>query len=123
MDATAFAGVRFKIRGNYAGCSMEYGTRDVQHEDRAHRTRFATGKHGAYPPQTRLEHAQVTQVAQTVTVPFDAQPIRGNPASPLDRSKLIGLVWQFSVGMASNLDDGTTACVADLAIDDVTLYR
>jgi len=122
-DASAFAGVRFKIRGNYAGCSMEYATRDVQHEDRAHGAKFATGKRGAYPPQTRLEHSQVTQVAQTLTIPFGGQPIRGNPALPLDKSQITGVLWQLSVGMASNIDDGTTACVADLDIDDVTFYR
>jgi hypothetical protein len=122
-DATAFAGVRFKIRGNYAGCSMEFAAKDVQHEDRAHRTKFATGRRGDYPPQTRLEPSQVTQVVQTVTVPFGGQNIRGNPALPLEKSKITGLVWQFSVGMASNIVDGTTACVADLDIGDITFYR
>lgn len=123
MDASAFAGVRFKIRGSYAGCSMEYGTKDVQHEDRNHGGLFATGKRGAYPPQTRFEKAQVTPVSQTVTIPFAESSIRGNPPLPLDKSKLTGVVWQFTVGMASNIDDGSKACVADLDIDDVVFYR
>jgi hypothetical protein len=123
MDASAFAGVRFKIRGNYSGCSMEYGTKDVQHEDRNHGGRFATGKRGAYPPQTRLERAQVTPEFQTVTVPFGETSMKGNPPVPLDKSKLNGVVWQFTVGMASNVEDGTKACLAELDIDDVVFYR
>ena len=122
-DASAFAGVRFKIRGSYSGCSMEFGTKDVQHEDPTLAARFAAGKRGAYPPQTRLEKSQVAPVAQTVTIPFDAPGMRGNPPLPLDKSNMTGVVWQFTVGMASNIDDGTRACVADLDIDDVVFYR
>jgi len=121
-DATRFAGVRFKIRGNYAGFSMEHATKDVQHEDRARRAKFSTGKRGACPPQSRLQPSQVTHVAQAVTVPFGGQGIRGNPALPLDKPEITGLVWQFSVGMASDIVDGTTTCVADLAIDDITFH-
>jgi hypothetical protein len=123
MDASAFAGVRFKIRGSYSGCSMEYGTKDVQHEDRNHGTAFATGRRGAYPPQTRFEKAQVTPVAQTVTIPFGETSMKGNPPLPLDKSKLTGVVWQFTVGMASNVEDGSKACLAELDIDDVVFYR
>jgi hypothetical protein len=122
-DASTFTGVRFKIRGNYHGCSLEYATRDPQHEDRTGRAPFATGKHGAYPPQARLENTQVTPTAQTVTIPFNENNLRGNPPLPLDSSKVTGVLWQLSVGMASNMDDGTTACVAELDIDDVSFYR
>jgi hypothetical protein len=122
-DASAFAGVKFKIRGNYAGCSMEYGTKDVQHEDRNHGGRFATGRRGAYPPQTRFEKAQVTPEFQTVTIPFGETSMKGNPPLPLDKSKLTGVVWQLTVGMASNIDDGSKACLAELDIDDVVFYR
>lgn len=122
-DASAFAGVRFKIRGNYSGCSMEYGTKDVQHEDRNHGTPFATGRRGAYPPQTRFEKGQVTPEAQTVTIPFGETSMKGNPPLPLDKSKLTGVVWQLTVGMASNVDDGSKACLAEVDIEDVVFYR
>jgi hypothetical protein len=122
VDASAFTGVRFSIRGDYRGCSMQYATADVSHEDRTTKAIYATGRKGSYPPQAKLEKSQVGAVAQTLSIPFSESTIRGQPALPLDRSKLTALVWQFTVSLAANIDDGTTVCVADLNIDDVAFY-
>jgi hypothetical protein len=122
-DASAYAGVRFSLRGTYSGCSLEYATTDVEHQDRSSAAEYATGGRGAYPPQTRLDRSEVTQIARTMSMPFSGQSIRGNPALPLDTSKLTGLVWQLTVPLAANVVDGTRACVAALDIDDVAFYR
>ncbi len=122
-DASAFTGVRFSLRGSYKGCSLQYATNDGEHQDRNTAAAYATGGRGAYPPQTQFTSSQITSVAQTVSVPFSGQEdIRGNPPLPLDKSKLTGVLWQFTVSPAGNIEDGTTACVADIDIDDVKFY-
>ena len=122
MDASAFTGVRFSIRGTYAGCSLQYATMDVAHADRYTPAVFATGSRGVYPPQTTLEREQVSAKAQTIHVPFTGHTIAGNPPSPLNPGKLTGVLWQFTVPLANNVLDGSTTCTADLFIDDVSFY-
>jgi hypothetical protein len=122
VNASAFTGVRFSIRGRYAGCSIQYGTMDEAHADRSTPAVFASGPRGSYPPQTTLEAGQVGAAAQTISVPFTGYTIAGDPPAPLDPNKLTGVFWQFTVPLADNVLDGSKACTADLTIEDVVFY-
>ena len=122
LDASRFTGVRFTLRGAYAGCSMQYATKDVGHADRYTKSVYASGSRDAYPPQAMFEPTQVGPTAQTIQIPFTEKGIRGNPPLPIDTSKLTEVLWQLTVSPSGNIVDGTTRCTADLYIDEVGFY-
>jgi hypothetical protein len=124
IDASAFTGVKFSISGSVSGCAMWYAAGDVEHQDPATDSYFATGPAGAYPPQTELTDSQVTAVPQTLVMPFTSSTIFGDPETPIDKTKLVLVLWQFDVPAAApaTADGGTPACVADITIDNVTFY-
>jgi hypothetical protein len=125
MDASAWKGVRFTIRGSYSGCSLHYATIDPQHEDRSNdEAPFAAGWRDSSPPQVELARSQVTSVTQTVSVPFDDEEAvsRAIPPLPLDRSQLTGVRWQLTVPAGRQTHERTAACVVDLYVDDVSFY-
>jgi hypothetical protein len=118
IDASAWKGVRFAIRGHFWGCSIAYASSDVQHEDRSAVAPFATGNRGSRPPQTELTLSWGTRSAQLVQVPFDHDDVsvsRARPPLPLDRSKLTSLRWTFS-------DSTSDRCETDLFIEDLAFY-
>jgi hypothetical protein len=57
-------------------------------------------------------------------MPFSAATIFGNPQTPLDTTKLIFALWQFTIpaGASATADGGAPACVADITIDNVAFY-
>jgi hypothetical protein len=120
IDATAFSGVQFSISGSYSGCTMQYATADVEHQDETSGAPAATGPLGSYPPQTTIPPTQLTSTPQTLRMPFGAPASRGNPATPLDKAKLIFALWQFTVAPATG--DAATSCVVDITVDDVRFY-
>jgi hypothetical protein len=124
IDATAFTGVQFTIGGSFSGCTMQYATADVEHEDATTDAFMATGPAGSYPPQTTLAASGITPTPQTLMMPFTSSTIFGSPQTPIDKTKLVALVWQFTVptGAPTTADGGTPACVADITIDNVTFY-
>jgi hypothetical protein len=124
IDATAFTGVQFSISGSFSGCTMQYGTGDSEHQDPASGAAYATGPSGAYPGQSTLTAAQVTSAPQTLMMPFASSTIPANPQTPLDTTKLIFALWQFTIpaGALATADGGLPACVADITIDNVAFY-
>jgi hypothetical protein len=124
IDASAFTGVQFSISGSVSGCSIWYAAGDVEHQDPATDDYLATGPAGAYPPQTELTAPQVTAVPQTLVMPFTSSTIFGVPETPIDKTKLVLVLWQFDVpaGTPAPADGGAPACVADITIDNVTFY-
>jgi hypothetical protein len=124
IDATAFTGVSFTISGSFAGCTMQYGTGDVEHSDSTVNTYRGTGPAGSYDPQTTLTAGEITAAPQMLMMSFTSSSISGSPPTPLDKTKLIAVFWQFTVPAAasSTADAAPAACVADITIDNVAFY-
>ena len=123
IDASGFAGVQFTISGSLSGCPMQYATGDVEHQDMTFAAPIATGSVGSYPPQNRIAVDELKSVPRTIKAPFVATDIRGNPPVPLDSSKLISTLWQFSVPVAAEGENYNPLCTGSLTIDDIKFYR
>ena len=123
IDASAFSGVQFTVAGSLSGCRLQYGTADVQHQDMTVGSPFASGLAGSYPPQNVFDSESLTSKSQVVRAPFVGSDIKGDPAAPLDPSKLISVVWQFVVPVAAENGEPTPTCAGTIAIDDVKFYR
>jgi hypothetical protein len=122
IDASAFSGVAFSVSGAFSGCSMQFATGDVEHQDPTATPGFGTGIPGAYPPQTSISAGEVTVAPQVVKAPFGPTSIPGYPATPLDPQKVIFVLWQLTIPPATPTDGAPAACTADLTIDDVKFY-
>ncbi len=117
VDARAFTGVRFAMRGTWSGCRMQYATGDVEHQDPASSAIYAEGEAGSYPAQIDIDPSPAGE-PRTVDIPFGHFTIPGNPSKPIDVGKLILVLWQFSVDGASVEEN----CQADITIDRVSFY-
>lgn len=127
IDASAFTGVQFTISGSLSGCTLQYATSDDEHQDMTMGSLFATGPAGSYPPQNRILVDTLTSTPHTIKAPFKApfsgSDIQGRPATPLDSSKLISTVWQFTVPVAPYEGGGIEMCTGSVTIDDIKFYR
>lgn len=119
VDASAFAGVEFSISGSFSGCTMKYGAGDVEHQDVTSGATYATGPAGAYLPLSSISPSEVTMTKRALRISFDDQ-LYGNPTTPIDKAKLIFVMWQFIVAPAAG--DGPSFCVADISVDDVRFF-
>jgi hypothetical protein len=124
IDASAFTGVQFAVSGAFAGCSMQYATGDVEHQDPATGAPYATGGPGSYPPQAMITSAEVTATSRTLMIPFAANLSFGSPATPIDDKKIVLVLWQLTIPTATATlpDAGAASCVADITIDNVAFY-
>jgi hypothetical protein len=122
VDASAFSGVQFTISGSFSGCSLNYGTGDVEHEDVTLSGTFAAGPAGSYVPQHKIAAAELSSTPKTIRLPFASPDIQGNPPTPIDASKLIFTLWQFIVPVATDDGSATPPCAANVTIDDVRFY-
>jgi len=118
IDATQYTGVKFDVSGSIAGtgCTAQYSTNDSAHSAVSATDPKAGGPAGSYAPQAALT---VTSAVATVMMPFTGAgaPAGGSPATGIDKAKLTGVQWQFTVaGGAAN------ACMVDLVIDNVSFY-
>ena len=97
IDATAHTGVQFDISGSIdgAGCTAQYATNDSAHTDTTFDPK-GSGPPGSWSPQAPL---MVTVTPTTVMVPFSGAgaPIGGSPAIGIDKARLTGVQWQFTV--------------------------
>jgi hypothetical protein len=123
VDASAFTGVQFTIRGSFSDCSLVYGTGDVQHEDVTLSSTFASGPAGSYVPQHKLSASDLSATPRTLKLPFARTDVQGNPPKPIDPTQLIFALWQFIVPIAADDGSATPPCLADVTIDDVQFYR
>jgi hypothetical protein len=124
VDATAFTGVQFSIRGSLSGCTFGEATQDSAHQPAAGGSATGADRHGSGGPEsvpntTALTGEQITSNPQTLQIPFAAQS-NGVPATPTDKSKITDVAWVFLVQPYAV--DGPTACRADLTIADVGFY-
>jgi hypothetical protein len=116
VDASAFTGVQFSISDtSLGGCTMQYDTGDVVHQSATTGLPYATGAPSAYQPQAMVIPEPTPA---TLMMPFVGGPSGGNPATPVDTTKLTFVAWQFTVAAAG----GALNCVADVTIDDVKFY-
>jgi hypothetical protein len=123
IDARAFTGVRFTIHGAVSGCSLQYATGDVDHEDVTMGAPLATGPIGSYPPQNRIAADDLTSTPRTIMAPFARTDIQGSPSKPIDATKLIFVLWQFIVPVAAEGDSGNQTCTGNVTIDDIRFYH
>jgi hypothetical protein len=122
IDASAFTGVQFTMSGSFSGCSMQFATGDVGHQDAATGAPHATGGPGAYPPQLQITADQLSPSPLTLRVPFAGGTTGGSPATPLDPSKLILVLWQWTLAPAQAGDNGATMCTAEISISNLMFY-
>ncbi len=115
VDAHGFAGVQFSLSGLLTGCSMTYATIDPEHQY------YQAG--GPYPPQKRIAADEVAAAPRTITAPFMNAEIQGNPATPVDASKLAAIQWAIIVPVAPEDGNAATPCTGKIFIDDVKLYH
>jgi len=111
IDATAFSGVQFSISGAFSGCTFQYASADDEHR--------ASSAAGHYQPKTQIATSQLSTTPQTLKMPFSDQ-VGGNPATPIDKSQLVGIFWEFDVAPITGT--APSSCVADITIDDVKFY-
>jgi len=117
IDATAYTGIQFDVMGSITGtmCSAQYSTNDSAHSNSASDPKGA-GDSTSYAPQAPLT---VASTVTTVMMPFSGTgaPTGGSPAVAVDKTKLTGVQWQFTVGAGT-----TSNCAVDLTIDNVKFY-
>ena len=114
IDATAHTGVQFDISGSIVGtgCSAQYATNDSAHTNAAVDPK-GSGDSSSYAPQATL---MVAATPTTVMMPFTGvgAPSGGSPAVAIDRAKLTGVQWQFTVAAGTS-----SSCSVDITIDNV----
>jgi hypothetical protein len=115
VDGKGFTGIEFSMAGSLSGCSLTFAAIDPGHQY------YEVG--GPYPPQYRISPEDVTSSPRTITAPFSAPDIKGNPATPADASKLAALQWMAIVPVAPDDGSAVPPCTGKLSIDDVKLYR
>ena len=121
IDGTAYTGVKFDITGTIGGtgCSGQFSINDSEHSDStanpSNPDKKAGGPAGSYAPQTAL----TIGTTATVMMPFAGAgaPTGGSPATAVDKSKLTGIQWQFTVASGA-----ANACMVDIVIDNIGFY-
>jgi hypothetical protein len=128
VNACAFQGVSFSIKGTITGCTMQFSsnfTQDVCNDgttnsDPKGSYRFDAGATcPAYSPQAQV--TGITSTAQTVRVGFNGPGLVGGvPETEVDNGHLTAVQWQFTIPQAG--DGAADACIADITISDVKFY-
>jgi hypothetical protein len=128
VNACAFQGVSFSIKGTLTGCTMQFSsnfTQDVCNDgttntDPKGSYKFDAGATcPAYSPQVVLD--ALTTTAQTVQVSFtDPKLIGGVPETMVDNGHLTAVQWQFTIPQAG--DGAADACIANVNISNVKFY-
>jgi hypothetical protein len=117
IDATPHTGVQFDISGSIdgAGCTAQYATNDSAHTDATFDPK-GSGPPGSWSPQAPL---LVAVTPTTVMVPFSGAgaPMGGSPAIGIDKARLTGVQWQFTVAAGV-----TNRCLVDVTIDNVRFF-
>jgi hypothetical protein len=122
VDAGAYTGVSFSIKGSAGTCGLVFSFNDAEHgvatTDPKGEVR-ASGPSGSYAPQKSIT---VTADAATMMVPFDdALLANGSPpvsSNPIDKHNLTAVQWQFT-----NTPTSTASCMGSITVDDVKFYK
>jgi hypothetical protein len=128
VNASGYTGIEFDISGTLMGigCSIQYSTNDSEHADSTAQNTTMTGPNdlkasgpkGSYAPQIQIP--QLTSTPMTIRAPFSTA-IGGSPNQPLDPTRLDGIQWQISSPTAS--DGGSTECVWNMSLSNVSFYH
>jgi hypothetical protein len=117
LDASFHTGVQFDISGRIegTGCTAQYATNDSAHTDATFDPK-GSGPPGSWSPQATL---MVTATPATVMMPFNGAgaPTGGSPAIGIDKARLTGVQWQFTVAAGA-----TNSCTVDVTIDNVRFF-
>jgi hypothetical protein len=116
ITGAAYTGVQFNISGTVTGCTVVFTINDSEHSAVSATDPKASGMAGSYPGTFALTP---TTTATLVKVPFTGTgaPTGGSPASPIDKTKLESISWQYVIPQA---DGGT--CMSSLTIDSISFY-
>jgi len=123
VDGTPYTGIQFDIGGTVGGtgCSVQVSINDSEHADSTVINPPATapdpkasGPKGSYAPQMTIT---VPATATTVMVPFTG-PSNGSPGTPVDKTKLTGVQWQFTTAAGA-----ANSCAVNITIDNVKFYQ
>jgi hypothetical protein len=121
VDGTPYTGISFDIKGSVTGCSVQYSAVDAQHAENSATNKKASGAPGSgvYPPQLGIATTSITAAGSTMMVPFSGTgaPTGGSPALGLEKNKLIGVQWQFTIDA-----NAPSPCVVDMTLDNVKFY-
>jgi len=123
VDALPYTGIQFDISGSVTGtgCTMQYATNDSAHGDAVANPsdKKISGPAGSYAPQATIALTDITSTVKTMMMPFmgAGAPSGGSPATSVDKQKLTGVQWQFTVAGAT-----TNSCMVDITIDNVKFY-
>jgi len=119
VDASAYTGVSFSIKGDAGTCGLVFSFNDAEHGGPNPDDPRFTGPSGSYAPQKTLT---VTSTATTVMVPFnDPTLANGSPLVslvPVDGKNLTGVQWQLT-----NSNTATATCMGSITVDDVKFYK
>ena len=129
VNACAFKGVSFSIKGSISGCTMQFSsnfTQDVCNDgttntDPKGSYKFDAGTScPAYSPQLNLKN--ISSTAQTIQVAFDdPMLIGGVPETTVDNGHLTGVQWQFTIPQAGDAD--APPCLADITLSNIKFYQ
>jgi hypothetical protein len=120
IDGTPYNGISFDVKGTVTGCTVQYSAVDAQHAENSASNKKASGAPGSgvYPPQLEIL-SNITTTGTTLMVPFSGTgaPTGGSPAIGVEKNKLIGVQWQYTIAAAA-----ASPCVVDMTIDNVKFY-
>jgi hypothetical protein len=129
VNACAFKGVSFSIKGSIMGCTMQFSsnfTQDVCNDGTTNTDPKGSYKYDAgtscpaYSPQLNLK--TITATAQTIQVAFDdAMLIGGVPETTVDNGHITGVQWQFTIPPVG--DGGPQACIANINLSNIKFYQ
>jgi hypothetical protein len=116
IDGTPYTGIKFDVSASSmisgTGCTAQFSTNDSAHSNNATDPKGA-GDSSSYAPQAAFT---IPSGGGTVMIPFTG-PTGGSPATPLDKTKLTGVQWQFTVAAGT-----TNNCAVDITLDNISFY-
>jgi hypothetical protein len=111
VDASMYTGVQFTIAGTVTGCMVQFSANYSEDAATTDPKGTCTGS-SCYSSQYTV--ASIPATASPVMVLF-SQQTEGMPAAAVDKGKLVGVQWQFTVPMGM-------ACMADVTISNVSFF-
>jgi hypothetical protein len=105
VDASAYSGVTFTITGDLGACDVQFAMHTSENE------------HGFFGACTATDchEAMVSITTGTTTVLF-SQLVGGSPLAYVDKTKIIGMHWQFQVPSGGS-------CDANFTVDNVSFVE
>jgi hypothetical protein len=110
VNASTYAGVKFKLTGTVTGCTLQYSSNYSENAKMSEDPKGSCTATACYSSQ------------KTITVPASgdvsvawADQTGGAPVAAVNPGKLVAVQWQFTV-------PASMACSVDITVDNVTFY-